>query len=204
MEINTLKKRWEKLFQFKKSKEEFYKVAQHYGENNRFYHTLEHIDFCLSLFDNNYNKIEHPDEFEISLWLHDVIYKPKMLNNEELSAEYADNMLSLLGFETHKIDKVRQIIMSTKHPSVPTSNDEKYLIDIDLAILGTSNAIYEHYSDMIRKEYSYLPAGQYIIGRKQILESFVNSEFIFHTDTFRETYELIARKNIKNELLKYS
>jgi predicted metal-dependent HD superfamily phosphohydrolase len=200
MEINTLNKRWVSLFPFDSAGSEFDKISQRYSEKNRFYHTLNHIRFCLNMVDDFYDKIDHPDALEIAIWFHDVIYDPKISNNEALSAEYASEILSGFDFQTLEIDRIKQLIMCTRHPSLPKLNDEKYLVDIDLAILGTHKEQYAHYSDSVRKEYAHLSFRQYAAGRKKVLETFINSEFIFYTDVFREKYESLARVNIEKEL----
>jgi len=200
MDIKRLERRWESLLQHENAKTEFKQIADLYTEKYRFYHTLEHISYCLELFDKYQDKIQAPLELELAIWLHDVIYDPKMPNNEYLSAEYAEQMLKSLDRKSVEIQTIKHLILCTKHPSVPKSNDEKYLIDIDLAILGADKEVYEHYSKMVKKEYAFLSLSQYSIGRKKVLKSLINSDHIFHTDSFRHKYDSKAKSNIKNEL----
>jgi predicted metal-dependent HD superfamily phosphohydrolase len=149
MEINTLKKRWLDLGLFPLQKEAeiaFDKICKLYSEKCRYYHTLEHISYCLDLFDSCINYIGMPQELEVAIWLHDVIYDPEKSTNEQLSADFAVELLSAIGTDPKKIHIINDLLLCTKHPSIPVSNDEKYLIGIDLSILGADKETYAQYS----------------------------------------------------------
>ena len=90
--------------------------------------------------------------------------------------------------------------MLTKHPSQPVSSDEKYLIDIDLAILGSSREEYKLYTEQIRKEYSFVPMEAYKTGRKNLLSSFLQEDFIYSTEYFQVKLEEQAKVNLRKEL----
>jgi predicted metal-dependent HD superfamily phosphohydrolase len=55
--------------------------------------------------------------------------------------------------------------------------------------------------NMIEKEYSYLPSQQYKDGRKIVLKTFIDSEYIYQTELFRNKFEKLARNNLQNELI---
>ncbi|MDM8556712.1 hypothetical protein QUF75_18455 [Desulfococcaceae bacterium HSG7] len=100
----------------------------------------------------------------------------------------------------YTIRKIEHLINLTKHPSNPENSDEKYLIDIDLLILGTDSESYDKYRSDIRKEYSFVPDFLFKKGRKKLLKSFLTSWRIYHTDYFFSEFENQARSNIKREL----
>ncbi len=60
-----------------------------YSEPHRHYHTLQHLEECLSLFASLRDLAAHPAELEIALWFHDAIYDVKRDDNEALCAEWA-------------------------------------------------------------------------------------------------------------------
>jgi predicted metal-dependent HD superfamily phosphohydrolase len=198
-----LKDRWLHLNEFENgflSDELFKIVCTKYSEKHRYYHTLDHIKSCLSIFDEISYDIKDAQIFEIALWLHDVIYNPKETNNEEQSTLFASELLSDAGFDGAYIEAVNVLIMATKHPSIPLTIEEKYIVDIDLAILGTTGDIYDSYSDKIKKEYCHIPLYLYKRGRKKVLQSFLKQKSIYKTEYFVSKYELHARANLEREM----
>ena len=89
--------------------------------------------------------------------------------------------------------------MATKDHS-PRNNDEKWMIDFDLAILGQTWDVYATYTKQIKEEYKAVPNFMYRRGRKKVLKHFLNKNRIFSTDIFYTQYELQARENLKKEL----
>jgi len=43
-------------------------------EPQRHYHTLQHLEECLALFDTLRHTAQHPHEIELALWFHDAVY----------------------------------------------------------------------------------------------------------------------------------
>ncbi len=181
---------------------EFSSLFKKYSETHRHYHTLEHIRACLKALDTHKHQINDSYSLALALWFHDVIYNPKKNNNEELSAVYACTVLIKLGVSKDVVKKVNDLILLTIHPSRPSSNDEKILIDIDLGILGAEQALYQSYSEWIRLEYAHVPLFLYKRGRKKLLRAFLDLDYLYHSDYYREHFENQARSNIQNELAK--
>lgn len=75
-----------------------------------------------------------------------------------------------------------------------------YLLDVDLSVLGKDTQTYLGYTKQIRKEYSIYPDFLYNLGRKKVLQHFLELENIFKTEDFRDKYESQARKNIEFEI----
>jgi predicted metal-dependent HD superfamily phosphohydrolase len=204
MEIEILKNRWIKLFQADDSKKMietgFSQLIEQYAEPHRHYHTLNHIAACLEVFDQLSCSISDNFCIEAALWFHDVIYDPKRHDNEHLSAKYACAFLSKILVPQSEIQKIAYLIELTKHPANPLTDDEKYLVDIDLMILGAENNLYDTYEDLIRNEYSFVPEPLYRKGRKKILTTFLKKTSIYQTHYFVEKYEMKARSNIERVL----
>ncbi len=203
MEIQNLKKRWLSLglenggcFQM----DVFSDIYEKYSEPQRRYHTLEHIDSCLNLLDEVKNELKEPLVVEVALWFHDAIYNPKKSDNEEKSTLYAQELLVMLKAAPDFVEKVSQLIMATKHPHQPVAMEEKYIIDIDLSILGAPKVAYDQYAVRIRKEYSHVPAFLYRRERRKVLESFICKKALFNTEYFGSRYEHSARDNIEREI----
>ncbi|MCM8538143.1 MAG: hypothetical protein NE334_19525 [Lentisphaeraceae bacterium] len=192
---------WFKLFgKSNKTIQAFDSFRCRYGEPGRFYHNHKHIESCLSSYLHIEASIIDNFSFQIALLFHDVIYDPVRSDNELQSAQYAVKFLESIDISTETISKVERLIMLTKHPSQPVSSDEKYLIDIDLAILGSSREEYKLYTEQIRKEYSFVPMEAYKTGRKNLLSSFLQEDFIYSTEYFQVKLEEQAKVNLRKEL----
>ncbi len=204
MDIKNLESRWIQLFSSNNEpailKETFLKLVVRYSERHRCYHTLHHVNACLALLDEVADLINDSFNIELALWFHDIIYDPLQNDNEEVSAEYAKACLETMSLNSIEINQIKHLIQLTKHPSTPSTNDEKYLIDIDLSILGAENELFDTYEAWIRKEYSVVPNFLYKKGRKKVLSSFLKSDCIYQTEYFHGKYEIQARQNINRSL----
>jgi len=180
---------------FGKETAEYAFLIEKYSEPQRFYHTLKHIEDCLKKCEKVKHEIDDLKPFQVALLYHDLFYAPKRKDNEEKSAEYAFELLNKSNFDNAQ--KVKDLILLTKHPSIPKTQDEMLLLDIDLSILGEEQSIYEIYEENIRKEYIDVPKVMYSFGRKKLLKKFLAQERLFHTDYFYKKYEDQARTNLK-------
>jgi predicted metal-dependent HD superfamily phosphohydrolase len=180
----------------------FNDIVDHYNESHRAYHTLEHIAACLMHLDQIVNHLDQPLEVELAIWLHDVIYDPKRSDNEEQSAIYASDKLSRTTLAPAQIQRVAQLIRLTQHPATPRDNDERYLLDIDLSILGAPADIFDTYEQHIRREYAHVPQFFYRRGRKKILTLFTNTNPLFTTGYFNDLLEARARSNLQRALVR--
>ena len=204
MDIGPLKQRWMCLFQQVADASylstNFDKLVEHYTEPHRYYHTPRHIAMCLHGFDQVKNQVSDPFCVECALWFHDIIYNPKKQNNEYLSARYARSFLAQTTITEEQIEKIKHLIELTQHPACPKTDDEKYLVDIDLMILGSEPKIYAQYEQWIRKEYAFVPNFFYKRGRKKLLTSFIKQNSIYSTYFFRKQLEKQARENLEQAL----
>jgi predicted metal-dependent HD superfamily phosphohydrolase len=193
---------WHKLGAISDPQPVFDNIAQAYAEPQRAYHTLTHIQDCLARFDDTSTLAEHPIEVEAALWLHDVVYNPSASDNEERSADWAERILREGGVSDGMIARIRELILATKHQSIPEEKDAALLVDIDLSILGRETVVFERYEQRIRQEYAFVPEPTFREGRARILESFLEREAIYQTFFFRERYEIQARENISRSIAK--
>lgn len=172
-----------------------------YSEPQRYYHNLQHIAECLAEFDEANNLTKEPAAVELALWFHDAVYDPRAGNNEEQSAVLATQCLQECGVAPPMIDRVTQLIMTTKSHETGTDQDAKLMVDVDLSILGRDQKRFFEYENQIRKEYAWVPASVFASKRAEILQRFLDRNHVFATERFRQKYEEQARKNLEVSVL---
>lgn len=175
--------------------------------NTRAYHTLSHIGYMLNMLQiylnctqENQDINNHPN-LVLAIFAHDYIYNPLATDNEEQSVK------KILQEETYKrtiqADKVKNLVLATKHDHTAQDEEEALIADLDLSILGTfEEDVWKQYTANIRKEYCHIPDEIYLKERIKILENFINRPQIFQTDFFRNLLEQQARKNLNTEIEK--
>lgn len=181
------------------------KIAEEYQAENRSYHNFEHIENLLSFLNERKQKIRDLNGVKLAAWFHDVVYDTKSSDNEEQSAQYAQNYLEQLGIPEEIIAHVVALIRSTaKHEAIENDSDSAIFLDADLAILGASEENYDKYAAKIRKEYDWVSDEEYKAGRIKVLESFLNRPTIYFTEEAGKELEQQARKNIEREIARLS
>ena len=168
-----------------------------YAEPQRHYHTQQHLGECLSAFDGALALAEHPAEVEIALWFHDAVYDVKGHDNEQCSADWARDALRDAGVDTGSAQRVHDLVMATRHTAVPSGQDERLLVDIDLSILGAERARFDEYEQQIRREYAYVPGFLFRRKRREILKGFLDRPAIYSTPHFHDRLEARARDNLR-------
>lgn len=174
-------------------------VHAYYSEPGRHYHTPMHIEHCLRQFDLAAGKMDDADAVEMAIWFHDLVFDANARDNELQSAR---RFIELAGdsmapeFKT----KVYDLIMATAPPRLPKTNDEKYMLDIDLSSFGLPWDDFVRDSTAVRKESPQLSDAEFFPGQRAFLESLVSRDHFYFTDFFRSRIEDTARKNIKRHL----
>jgi len=192
---NNLQEKWNRLAnELALEKKLYYHFLYWYSYPYRAYHNLNHIENCLDEFEDAKHLIENKAEVEIALWFHDAIHY-----NEEESAELAYRILKEQGLLSFG-QRVSDLILTTKHNKIPEQNDAKFLVDIDLSILGKPVGEFDEYERNIRKEYDWVPEELFRPKRANILQEFLNRPIIYFTDFFRQKYEEQARINLERSL----
>ncbi|WFC41995.1 N-methyl-D-aspartate receptor NMDAR2C subunit [Pseudoxanthomonas sp. SE1] len=175
----------------------FAQLKAAYAEQQRHYHTLQHLGECLSVFDAARGLAERPHEVELALWFHDAIYDIKAHDNEQRSADWARDALRDAGVAAEAAQRVHALVMATRHTAVPSGRDEQLLVDIDLSILGAERARFDEYEQQIRKEYAYVPGFLFRRKRREILKGFLDRPAIYSTPYFHDRLEDRARNNLR-------
>lgn len=198
------RKRWNrlmKIFRLKPNEETYLGLVKAYSEKHRHYHTVEHVEATLKHLDCIIDIAEKAEEIELALWFHDAVYKPFSATNEIDSAEWAAGFLFRNNVPQVIIDRIHRLIMATLHTAEFDSQDEFLIADIDLTILGAPEDVYYIYEMAVRKEYRRVPKFLYKKKRKEILQSFLDRDRIYHHQYFYERLEGQARINLGNAIL---
>ena len=185
----------------KKQAEVLYSLLENaYTESQRYYHTIQHIIECLDLFHQIKAQFNDPITVELAIWFHDIIYDPKASNNEEQSAalmqKYCSNLLV-----SDQIQKVYDCIIATKKHQASIDQDLNYLLDIDLAILGSSTVRFAEYEQQIQQEYAWVESELYKLKRAEVLQYFFQMKPLYQTEYFRQLFEDQAKQNLLKIIL---
>lgn len=162
----------------------------------RAYHDTTHLHACLRHLQAVRPHLADPLAVELALWYHDAIYWPWSACNEERSAEWAVRFLQSQGLPGALAQAVRQHILDTRHQSGPLAGDAQWVVDIDLAILGQSDAVYRQFERNVRREYFFVRWPRYVAGRGAVLRGFLSRPRIYGTAWFHDRYEAQARTNL--------
>ena len=176
-------------------------ICEYYNNNNLPYHNWGHIEHCIREYEDIKILCEDPISVWLALLYHDSVYDTIGVNNEERSAR-----LFLKDFPNYPNRfKVQTMIEATKRHDVIDStiigenNDLAYVIDIDLAILGSDYKTYNNYVKSIREEFDCYGDEEFYKGRMRFLTKYLEKENIYHTKYFRNKYEEKARDNMLTE-----
>lgn len=172
-----------------------------YSDAKRQYHTIDHLEAMISNLNEVKENIEDWDTTLFAVFYHDVIYKASSSSNEADSAKLAMERLSTIAYPANKIAKCANMILATKQHLTSEDKDTNFLLDADLAILGTSEEEYQKYKDQIREEYSIYPDFMYNSGRRKTMQQFLNRDTIYKTAYFLSKFNQQAKNNIERELL---
>ena len=180
-------------------------IATRYNENQRAYHSLQHIEQLFMQFEQIKRVLNEPHIIALALFYHDVIYAPTRSDNELKSAEYAVEALRpyLSAAQCQYIYEL--IIMTASHELAECSNAQKnfdaaYLLDMDLSILGACWLEYEQYAQAVRQEYAHVSNIDYRAGRIAVLTGLLRHPKLYLTDYYYDRLEKRARQNINREI----
>ena len=167
-----------------------------YTAPGRHYHNLAHIEDCLdALARVDLSSLEREILSE-AIWWHDVVYDATRPDNEELSAQLAEQHVR----EDLRHEVGRLIRLTKTHAVQPGDRLGAILISIDLSILGAEPARYDAYAAAIRQEFIHVPERDYRAGRAKVLGQFAARPVIFPDAAFAARYDRQARENLAREL----
>jgi len=172
------------------------RLVDAYNEPQRHYHTLAHIDHCLTIFDQCKSLTTNPDALEIAIWFHDVIFEPGKCDNEAQSAElYQDLSAGVHNNEFRSL--VGRLIMATLHDgSSLDDSDAGYMVDIDLSSFGLPWEDFIRDSQHLREENAQLGDTEYYRRTGDFQACLLAKPRFYVTEFFCQRYEQQARSNL--------
>lgn len=179
----------------------FLAVVEAYSRPDRHFHNLEHVHQVLGTISSLEHQLRDSRPVRLAAWFHDVVYCSQKKDNEERSADRAEEVLRRLRVPGPCRERIRSLILATKTHQVEANDpDAQVLVDADLAILGASPAEYARYAAAIRQEYAWVADGEYRAGRRRVLEGFLGRPRIYRTEPLSELLEAQARHNLTAEI----
>src|SRR6201989_3023597 len=106
---------WQELGAATASEGLYHQLVACYSEPHRKYHTIQHLNECLTHLESARELADHADEVELALWFHDAIYDTSKKDNEQRSAEWARDSVQAAGVSGEKADRIYELIMATMH-----------------------------------------------------------------------------------------
>jgi hypothetical protein len=95
-----------------KAEQWFDEVRKAYAGPGRFYHTLDHVQAVLGMVDSLASFAENSNAVKLAAWLHDVICDSKASDNEDRSADYAEQLCKELAIpEGHRVAALIRMTM---------------------------------------------------------------------------------------------
>ena len=192
--------RWRVVFPTPDHDDVFRELVAAYSAPDRHYHNVAHVGDCL----RHANEVRtYSNDFRAvaaALFFHDAVYDPTRGDNEERSADLAEQRLRRMRQPEPFVATVRDLILDTRHVTSPATGDGRFVVDIDLAILGAPAAEFDAYERAIRREYAHVPDDAFRAGRSRILRAFLDRPRIYGTNVFRDRYEAPARANLARSL----
>ncbi|MEM8603602.1 MAG: metal-dependent phosphohydrolase [Cyanobacteria bacterium P01_H01_bin.121] len=175
-------------------------LLSRYAEPHRSHHTLQHLEACLNWLQPISTHLQQPACVQLALWFHDAIYNPQRQDNEQRSADLAQQTLAEQRLPATLITTVTELILLTRQHQPPCAGcDAAYLCDIDLAILGAEPRVYTRYHQHIQQEYAWLSHDAFRAGRSRLLQTFLQRPNIYTTAFFQTHLEQQARQNLQHE-----
>jgi predicted metal-dependent HD superfamily phosphohydrolase len=173
-----------------------------YSSPDRHYHTLEHLDEMFRVAGRLAGITDDLRAVHLAIWFHDAVYDTRAKDNEHRSANLAVTLLGPIGVPRSELERVVNLVHATAHfaGDAPFDRETNILLDADLAILGASSDRYARYAADIRREYAWVPEGEYRAARAVVLQLFLSRPRLFRTDLMHEECDAQARANLQSEL----
>jgi predicted metal-dependent HD superfamily phosphohydrolase len=180
----------------------FVEIDAAYQAPQRAYHTWQHIGECfdhLAAWEADHRTADTALRF--ALFYHDAVYEAGAKDNEARSARLATERLTPMISAPGMVERVQELVPATAHTSHATGQtvtdlEQRLIVDIDLAILGSARDRFLEYDRQIRREYRAIPEDVFVRGRARVLAGFLSGPRIYRTDFFHDRLESQARSNL--------
>ena len=172
------------------------RLVDGYREAHRHYHSLDHIEHCLRMFDQCRHLASDADALELAIWFHDVILEPGKRDNEARSADlYLDTTQGVLRDDLGAA--VHGMIMATLHDGTSLDHpDAIYMVDIDLSSFGLPWEAFLRDSQDLRTENPQVCDEEYHLNQTGFQRGLLARPRFYLSDFFFERFERQARDNL--------
>lgn len=178
------------------SGEIFQRLIGGYREPHRYYHSLDHIEHCLGMFEQCKYLTTDTDALEIALWFHDVILESGRSDDEARSAELYLELSD--GAQPEPMRQlINRLIMATRHDGSELEDaDSFYMVDIDLSSFGLPWEAFLRDSLNLRRENPHVSDEDYHLNQTGFQRSLLARPRFFLSDFFHDRFEQQARANL--------
>lgn len=137
----------------------------------------------------------------LAIWGHNTVFDPSAgyASNEIASAAYLVSCVSPSNEKEEADVRTAHNIILDLIDHEPTSDEAKYVIDLDLMDLAADESRFCYCATMLRKEFHGADDLTYAVNRLEYFERLMERKYIFCSEEFRKDFEIIARKNIMVE-----
>lgn len=170
-----------------------------YSEPQRHYHTWQHIEELLALFDEIEPRLADRQAVLFAILYHDAIYDPTARDNEERSVLLLHQQAAGL-LDPDSLARAEAMVLATIRHELPQGHgirsDMAHFLDMDLAILGAAPERFAEYERQIRLEYAHVPYDAFAAGRAAVLRRFAERPALYFSEWGRDRFEDMARANL--------
>jgi predicted metal-dependent HD superfamily phosphohydrolase len=171
-----------------------------WADPRRTYHCVAHLRDVLTRVEELAVYADDADAVRLAAWYHDAVYAG-LPDDEERSAQYAEQELAALGVAPQMVDEVARLVrMTVTHDPARGDRNGEVLSDADLSALAVPAEDYRRNTAVIRAEYAHIPDEVFRKGRVQVLVALLASPALFRTDHGYQEWEDAARANMRAEL----
>jgi predicted metal-dependent HD superfamily phosphohydrolase len=179
----------------------FLDLLDRWGEEHRKYHGRTHLLAVLEALDLLTHPAEPPRTVLLAAWFHDAVYRGVAGQDEEESAQLAEDRLAQAGLPPAEVEEVARLVMLTSdHRPEPGDDDGALLCDADLSVLGGEPGPYARYVAAVREDYAHIGDADFAAGRAAVVRQLLELDPLFHSQRARELWLDAARRNLQGEL----
>jgi predicted metal-dependent HD superfamily phosphohydrolase len=180
-----------------------------WSEPHRHYHDRSHLLAVLKGIDLLLHHGEDCGRWDravkLAAWFHDAVYRGDPDRppgqDEEDSAVLAETVLSDLGLPEPEIEETRRLVRLTiTHDPDPEDHSGAVLSDADLEVLGRGRGDYARYLTAVRQDFAHVPDEVFATGRAAVVQSLLDADPLYRTETGRRLWDRAARHNLSAEL----
>lgn len=192
-------------------------LLDRWAEPHRRYHTRAHLFAVLEslerIADGGSSPHGAPRAVVLAAWFHDAVYRAGDASgregeagaapgqDEEDSALLAEDRLSAAGLPDAEVGEVGRLVrLTAAHAPEAHDGAGQLMCDADLEVLGRDPHAYRRYARQVREEFAHVPDELFRAGRAAVLESLLDLDPLFHTETARGLWAAQARLNLRAEL----